>query len=121
MPVNGAVRITLQGGCQAYTDNHLLEGQLEYSLEVSTYQLNPINTTELLSTPYYTITPDKWNTWKKIHDAIGSPEGILFKDVGPMYWKYKKGHFFKWRLFSDMFVIIMKCSICIINLASIVT
>ena len=89
MSVDGAVRLTLQGGCRAYTDHHILEGRLEWSIETSTYQVNPINTTELLSTPYFTITPDKWNTWDKIRVQIGSPEGLKFKDIGPLYWKYK--------------------------------
>ena len=90
LAVDGAVRLTLQGGCRAYTDDHILEGRLEWSVESTSYQVNPINTTELLSTPYFTITPDKWNTWEKIRVSIGSPEGIKFKDVGPLYWKYRK-------------------------------
>ena len=90
LSVDGAVKITLQGGCRAYTNHHILEGRLEFSLENSTYQLNPINTTQLLSTPYFTITADTWNTWSKIHDKIGSPEGLLFKDIGPLYWKYEQ-------------------------------
>ena len=90
MSVDGAVRLTLQGGCRAYTDHHILEGRLEWSIETTSYQVNPINTTQLLSTPYYTITPDKWNTWEKIRLDIGSPEGLKFKDIGPLYWKYKQ-------------------------------
>ena len=90
MSVDGAIKLTLQGGCRAYTDHHILEGRLEWSVETSSYQVNPLNTTELLSTPYYTITPDKWNTWKKIRMDIGSPEGLKFKDIGPLYWKYQQ-------------------------------
>ena len=88
--VDSAVKITLQGGCRAYSDHHIMEGRLEFSIETSLYQLIPINTTQLLSTVYFTITPDKWNTWKKIKRAIGNPEGVLFKDVGPMYQKYEE-------------------------------
>ena len=88
LAVSGAVRITLQGGCRAYSNHHIMEGRLEFSIETSTYQLKPINMTELLSTPYFTITPEKWNTWKKIRVDIGNPDGVLFKDVGPMYQRY---------------------------------
>ena len=86
--VKGAVRIILQGGCIAYSKSHIIEGELEWSLETPAYQLSRINMTQLLSTPYFTITPDKWDTWQKVVDDIGRPDNVPFKDVGPMYKRY---------------------------------
>ena len=88
--VNKAVRIVLQGGCRAYSDHHILEGRLEFSIKTSMYLLNPVNMSALLSTAHFTISPEKWDTWVKIKRDIGNPEGVLFKDVGPMYKQYEE-------------------------------
>ena len=89
IPVKGAHRITLQGGCQAYSDHHIMEGQIEFSIQTATYQLNMVNITALLSNDYFTITDKNWEEWEQIRKDIGSPEGIIFKDVSSMYEKYR--------------------------------
>ena len=87
--VLGAHRITLQGGCRAYSDHHILEGKIEFSLQTTTYQINTINVSDLLSNEYFTITDKNWDQWEKIRKDIGSPEGIVFRDVSSMYRKYR--------------------------------
>ena len=95
--VEGAVRIVLQGGCKGVTSNHVLEGQLEFSLEAPTYQLSRLNMTDLLSTPYFTITPDQWETWHKIIKDVGIAH-VPFKDVGPLYKRYQSKLSLDWGL-----------------------
>ena len=86
--VAGAVRITLQGRCAAYSNHHILEGRFEYTITSTTYQLNPINVSALLSNEYFTVSDKDWQDWEDIRMQIGSPEGIVFKDVGKLYWHY---------------------------------
>ena len=47
--ISGAYLLTVQGGCVAYTSDHELEGQLEFSAQIKGYEIRPLNLTAMFS------------------------------------------------------------------------
>ena len=87
-PVQGLTHLTLQGGCRAYTSRHVVEGRMEFSLDMPSFQMSTLNISDLFNTPDFTITPAMWQRWQTILKLVGSDRNIPFRDVSSMYERY---------------------------------
>ena len=49
LTISGAYLLTVQGGCVAYTVDHELEGQLDFSAKIKGYEVRPLNLSKLFA------------------------------------------------------------------------
>ena len=91
VPINETALIQVAGMCQAYVDDYILEGRLEFSVKTTAYETQMLRPEDLLHKLLNDTGMIKWNVIRDFRPQF-DPDGIPFNDVSSQFVRLSENH-----------------------------